>query len=238
MYNRTHVDALASFKDRDAHHSNKNIEKHRQAYPCIISLHPESAFAHYILNTTGSSLSLARHVAHALPDALEILLPERDLAVAAGDGEDVPGERPGDAPDDVGELARLVRRVVRGRVERGLDPRRAGRVFRPDENRLVLRAWSDRTSEMYDGPETRWQYTSAGGRYLVPTRHRAPSPCGPRARPPPPKLVCPRCTPKRVRRCRTLPMRSASRSRARRRCSGLEQNWVRLQQVQVWAASG
>ena len=147
MYNRTHVDALESSKDRDAHHSNKNIEKHPQAYPCIISLHPESAFAYYTLNTTGSSLSLTRHVTHALPDALEVLLPERDLAIAAGDGEDVPGERPGDAPDDVGELARGCGRRARGGgrdgrgggVERVLLPGRGGRVFCPDEDGFVLR---------------------------------------------------------------------------------------------------
>ena len=90
---------------------------------------------------------LARHVAHALPHAFQILFPQRHLAIPTTDRKDIPRERPRHAPHDVRELPcrgscscpRGRRHARRRRVKRGPDPRRGGRVLRPYQHSLVLR---------------------------------------------------------------------------------------------------
>lgn len=74
---------------------------------------------------------LREELVDALPAALAELLPEADLALAAGNGQDVARERPGEPPDRVGE--RLARRQERRRR-----PWARGRRARVDQDSAVL----------------------------------------------------------------------------------------------------
>lgn len=85
-------------------------------------------------------LRLRHELAHALPPALAPLLPQTDLPLPAADREHVPGKRPREAPERVGE-------GLAGREEGGGGPGSGGGGARVDEDGAVLRGGTEKGGE-------------------------------------------------------------------------------------------
>lgn len=99
---------------------------------------------------------LTIHIADALPNTPQILLPQCNFAIPTADSQEIPGKAPGDTPDNVREFpcrsrGRSRRRCQSGgRVESRLNPRRGRSIFRPDEHSFVLGSSSDITPRQPD----------------------------------------------------------------------------------------
>lgn len=73
-------------------------------------------------------LSILFEFTDAFPFTLRIFLPQRDLVVAARDGQHIAGQRPAHSPDHIRELG----------SQALLDPLRRRGILSPDEHRLIL----------------------------------------------------------------------------------------------------
>lgn len=106
-------------------------KKKKRSYKRFIETHIYICVLHLLASLlVAAGHVLLLHLAHTLPLAAQVLLPESDLVVAARDSKDVATQRPAHTPDNISEL--LV-------AESLLLPGRAGGILCPDQHSLVLR---------------------------------------------------------------------------------------------------